>query len=99
MPHDHLLLVYYLLFLAVRIRGCFRRWGQPLLRGPEYFFSVPVPLDFHIGAGRKILQRYRMRMFIPFVLDIPILMAIFIPGYTLYFVWLLLAQMALIHVN
>src|SRR5271154_4770735 len=99
MPHDHLLLIYYLLFLAARIRGCFRRWQQPLLRGPEYFFDVPVPPGFAAGAGRKILQHYRMRMFIPFVLDIPIAITIFIPGYVQYFIWLLLAQMALTHVN
>ena len=99
MPHDHFLVVYYLLIWAVRIRGCFRRWGQPLLRGPGYFFSVPVSSDFQSGAARKILQHYRMRMFIPFVLDIPIAITIFIPGYVQYFIWLLLAQMALTHVN
>jgi hypothetical protein len=99
MPHDHLLLIYYLLFLAARIRGCFRRWGQPLLRGPEYFFSVPVSPDFPAGVGRKILLRYRLRMFIPFVLDIPIAIAVFIPGHLQSLVWLLLAQVALIHVN
>jgi hypothetical protein len=99
MPHDHLLLVYYLLFLAARVRGCFRRWQQPLLRGPEYFFDVPVPSDFQSGAGRKILQHYRLRMFIPFVLDVPIAITIFMPGYVQYFIWLLLAQMVMIHVN
>lgn len=103
MPHDQFIydfvFVYYLLWWATRIRGCFRRWRQPLLRGPEWFFNVPVQPDFYTGAGRKMLHGYWMRMFIPFALDIPIAMAIFIPGHLQSMAWLMLAQLALIHVN
>ena len=103
MSHDQFIgdffLAYYLVWWAARIRGCFRRWRQPLLRGPEWFFNVRVQPGFYLGPGRKILHRYLLRMFIPFALEIPIAMAIFIPGHLRYFACLLLAQAALIHVN
>jgi len=99
MPQSQFVLLFYLFWWGARIRGCFRRWPQPLLRGPEWFFNVRVQPGFYEGPGKKILQRYRMRMFIPFVLDIPIVMSIFIPGYLQYFIWLLLAQASVIHLN
>src|SRR5271156_2746399 len=99
MSHEQVFLIAGLLILGSRIRGCFRRWFQPLLRGPDWFFNVQVQPGFYSGAGRKMLQRYRMRMFIPFALDIPIAMAILIPGYLQYAAWLLLAQVGVIHIN
>src|SRR5580658_891791 len=99
MPNDQFILLFYLFWWGARIRGFFRRWPQPLLRGSEWFFNVHVQPGFYAGPGKKILHRYRMRMFIPFVLDIPIVMAIFIPGYLQYFIWVLLAQAGVIHLN
>jgi hypothetical protein len=93
------LAIFYIFFWVVRIRGCIRRGRQPLLRGPEWFFNVHVQPDFYTGAGKKILHRYWMRMLIPFVLDIPITMAIFLPRYLEYAPWLLIAQAVWIHVN
>ena len=99
MLHSQFTLILYLFWWGTRIRGCFRRWPQPLLRGPEWFFNVHVQPGFYTGPGKKILQRYRMRMFIPFLLDIPVVMSILIPGYVQYFIWLLVAQAGVIHLN
>jgi hypothetical protein len=99
MPQTNLILIFYLFWWASRIRGCFRRWPQPLLRGPEWFFNVAVQAGFYDGAGKTILLHYRMRMLIPFALDIPIVLAMLHPAHPTYFVGLLLAQAALIHLN
>ena len=93
------LIIFYILFWAVRINGCIRRGRQPLLRGPEWFFNIHVQLDFYTGAGKTLLHQYWMRMLIPFVLDVPIAMAIFIPRYLQYAPWLLIAQAIWIHIN
>lgn len=93
------IVIFYILFWVVRIRGCVRRVRQPLLRGPDWFFNVHVQPDFYTGAGKHILHRYWMRMLIPFVLDIPITMTIFISRYLQYAPWLLIAQAIWIHVN
>ncbi|MBZ5552787.1 MAG: hypothetical protein LAO21_08720 [Acidobacteriia bacterium] len=93
------IVLLYLLFFGTRIRGYFRRWRQPLLRGRAWFFSVSVQPDFYTGAGRRVLHRYWMRMFIPCVLDIPIAMAAFVPGHIQYMPWLMVVQAALIHIN
>src|SRR5882724_5025438 len=93
------IVIYYFLFWAVRIRGCVRRWRQPLLRGPEWFFSVHVVPDFYTGPGKKILHRYWMRMFIPFAVDIPVATAIFISGHFVNLTWLVLGLAVLIHLN
>lgn len=91
--------VWYGLFWLVRINGCIRRGKQPLLRGQEWFFSVPVESDFYTGAGRRILLRYWMRMFVPFALDIPLAIAIFVSGRFLLLNWLILMLCAVIHIN
>src|SRR5215471_5134117 len=91
--------IYYILFWVVRINGCVRRGRQPLLRGPDWFFNVHVQPGFYAGAGRRILHRYWMRMFIPFTVDIPIAIAIILSGHLLLLSGLVLALCALIHIN
>ncbi|MBZ5525348.1 MAG: hypothetical protein LAP21_24235 [Acidobacteriia bacterium] len=93
------LIILYIFFWVVRIRGCVRRWNQPLLRGPEWFFNVHVQPGFYTGAGRKLLHRYWLRMFIPFAIDIPVAAAIFISGHLSWLFWLILGLSALIHIN
>lgn len=95
----HYEVMIYILFWAVRINGCVRRWRQPLLRGPGWFFNVRVPADFYSGAGRKLLQRYHLRMFIPFAVDIPAAIAIFVSGRLVLINWLILVLAAVIHIN
>lgn len=96
---DQFIVLFYIFFWVVRINGCVRRGRQPLLRGPEWFFSVHVQHDFYTSAGRKILHRYWMRMLIPFAVDIPIATAIFLSGRLTLLNWLILGLCALIHIN
>jgi hypothetical protein len=93
------LIILYIFFWVVRINGCFRRGRQPLLRGPEWFFDVHVQPGFYTGAGKKILHRYWVRMFIPFAFDIPFAIAIFHSGRLQLLPWLVLGLAALIHIN
>ncbi|HEY2013806.1 MAG TPA: hypothetical protein VGH38_09920 [Bryobacteraceae bacterium] len=93
------LVLFYFLFWLVRINGSIRRGRQPLLRGPGWFFNMQVPPDFHTGAGKKILHRYWIRMLIPFAVDIPLAVAIFVFGRLDLLVWLILGLCALIHLN
>ncbi|MBZ5538224.1 MAG: hypothetical protein LAO31_19905 [Acidobacteriia bacterium] len=92
-------IIFYIFFWVVRINGCVRRGRQPLLRGPGWFFNVAVQPDFYTGAGRTILHRYWMRMFIPFAVDVPLAIAIFLSGHLLLLNWLILGACALIHIN
>lgn len=99
MSPNQSLVIVYILFWAVRINGCVRRGRQPLLRGPEWFLNVPVRPDFYAGAGRRVLRRYWMRMFIPFAVDLPVATAIFLSGQRSLLPWLILGLCALIHIN
>jgi hypothetical protein len=92
-------IMVYVLFMASRIHGCFRRWQQPLLRGPEWFFNVHVQPGFYQGAGKKILRAYWMRIFIPFALDIPFAIVAVVSGRYQWLGWLVLGSAALVHLN
>jgi hypothetical protein len=92
-------IVIYIFFWAVRINGCIRRGLQPMRRGRDWFFDVHVQPDFYTGAGKKILHRYWMRMFIPFAFDIPVAIAIFLSDRLEDLNWLILGLAALIHIN
>ena len=81
------------------MRGCFRRWQQPVLRGPEWLFNVRVQDGFYAGAGRKILQNYRLRMFMPIAIEISLAAAIFISGHLLYLSWLIIGASIAVHAN
>jgi hypothetical protein len=99
MRPDLYIVVFYVLFWAVRINGCIRRGRQPLLRGANWFFDVPVQPGFYSSAGKRILHRYWMRMLIPFAVDIPIAIAIFASGHLARLNLLILGLCALIHIN
>ena len=91
--------IFYFLWLASRARGCVRRWRQPLLRGPEWFFNVRVQPDFYSGPGGKILHRYWMRMLMTLAVELPIAAVIFISGHPQYIAWLVVGMGILVHVN
>lgn len=91
--------LFYVFFWVIRVNGCIRRGRQPLLRGPEWFFNIPVQPDFYTGAGKKILRRYWMRMLIPFAVDIPLATAIFVSGRLVFLNWLVVGLSVLIHIN
>jgi len=98
MQPNWLLIVYYLLLWgSARVRGTYRRWRQPLLRGPEWFFNVHVQPDFYTGPGRKILNRYWIRIFVSYLIEVPLTIAIFVSGHFMYLIWLILGIAAFIH--
>jgi hypothetical protein len=97
-PNEHLIILY-LFFEAARLRGSVRRWRQPLLRGPEWFFNVHVQPGFYTGAGKKILDRYRLRIFLPFAIDIPVAAAIFLSGRLPWLSALVIGLTAFIHIH
>ncbi len=99
MSQNQMLIAMFVLSCAARVRGCVRRWRQPLIRGPEWFFNVHVPPDFYAGAGRRILHRYRARMFIPIAFEMLLAAAIFISGHLAYVYWLIIAAAAAVHIN
>lgn len=99
MQVDQFLVIFYILFWVVRINGCIRRGRQPLLRGREWFFTVHVRSDFYTSAGKRILHRYWLRMLIPFLLDIPLAVAIFLSGHLALLNWLVIGLSAVIHIN
>jgi len=90
-------IVYPLLWGAARIRGTIRRWNQPLLRGPDWFFDVHVKPGFYTGPGREILRRYRMRIFISYAIEIPLGILVFVSGHLGYFLPLIMGIAAFIH--
>ena len=94
-------IVIYYLFIwgTARIRGAFRRWRQPLLRGSEWFFNVHVRPDFYTGPGKKILQDYWIRMLATFPLEIAAAAAIFLSGRVQLLAWLSIAMAVIVHVN
>ena len=89
----------YALFWLVRLNGCVRRGREPLLRGREWFFSVPVQPEFYRGRGRDILRRYWLGMLVPFAVDVPIAAAIFLSHRLSLLNALVVALAALIHIN
>lgn len=99
MSSNQFVVIFYILWLAARARGCFRRWRQPLLRGPEWFFNVHVQPEFYSGAGKKILHSYWARMLMTIAIEIPIAVAIFVSGHIQYLTWLVLGMGILVHVN
>jgi hypothetical protein len=91
--------IIYFVFWLVRIRGCWRRGRQPLLRGAGWFFDIPVPSDFYAQAGGIILRRYWMRMLIPFAFDIPLAVAIFVYHRLSLLNALIVGACVMIHLN
>ncbi len=86
---NQLIGLMYVFAIVSRYSRLKERWTAPLMRGSEWFFSVAVPPDFIDGPGRDILRRYRLRLFIPWLIEIAILAVILIFGNVLYVPWLI----------
>lgn len=99
MTQNQMLIGLFLLSCASRVRGCVRRWNQPVVRGPEWFFNVGVQPGFYTGPGRKILRDYRLRMFIPIAAETLLAAAIFFSGKISWLYWLIIAAALAVHVN
>ena len=91
--------IFYFLTWAVFTNGCIRRGKQPLLRGSDWFFSVPVQSGFYSGAGRKLLLGYRLRMLIPFSFYIPLSLLCLFSRRLVLLSLLVLGVCAFIHIN
>ena len=81
MTENQMVILGWILTMAARIPRIVERWAAPFLNGPGWFFGVEVPADFLKGGGRAILARYRLRLFLPWVVEIPISAALFVTGH------------------
>jgi hypothetical protein len=70
----------YATTVAGRLPRIWERWPAPLMRGAEYFFDVAVLPEFSDGPGVAILRRYRVRLFIPWLVEGAILGALWLAG-------------------
>lgn len=92
-------LALYAVFLVSRVNGCIRRGRQPLLRGRQWFFNVPVGMEFYRGSGARLLRGYWLRMLVPFAVELPVAAYLIASGRPSVLAWLILALCALIHLN
>jgi hypothetical protein len=61
---------------AARVLRLLERWKAPLLRGEGWLFSIEVAPDFFYGPGAAILRAYRLRLFLPWMVELPVLAAL-----------------------
>lgn len=99
MSRDQMMLMMYGIFWLARINPFLRRWKLPLLRGPEWFLSVNVQPGFYDGPGREILRRYRMRILLPFGMDVVATGLILSFGKVAYLFWVIFFLAGFIHIN
>ena len=99
MSRDQMMLLMYGIFWLARINPFLRRWKLPLLRGPEWFLSVNVQPGFYDGPGREILRRYRMRILLPFAIDVVATALILSFGKVSYLFWVVFFLTGFIHAN
>jgi hypothetical protein len=72
MTQNQLLIFFCIFAVIVRVPRIVERWKAPLLRGCEWFFRIPVPHDFVEGPGAAILRVYRLWLFLPWAIELPI---------------------------
>jgi hypothetical protein len=78
---DQVLLLCWLLSLISRIPRIVERWTSPFVNGPGWFFAVEVRPEFLQNGGRTILTRYRQRLFLPWVVELPVCAVLYLTGY------------------
>jgi ABC-type Na+ efflux pump permease subunit len=78
---NQLLFLAWLLCLTSRIPRIVERWSAPFLSGSGWFFGIAVAPDFQHGAGRRILARYRLRLFLPWAAEIPVSLVLLATGH------------------
>src|SRR5579872_303478 len=90
-----------LIFLAGlgRIPRIVERWKAPFLRGAGWFFGVEVAPDFEAGAGASILRRYRLQLFLPWAIELPIVATLLLTGHARYVAIVIAAMTLLTRVN
>ncbi|HEV3197182.1 MAG TPA: hypothetical protein VGZ73_04730 [Bryobacteraceae bacterium] len=83
MTENQILVIAWLIGFAGRIPRIVERWTSPFLGGPGWFFGVQVAPDFLAVGGRAILARYRLRLFLPWAIEIPVTVALLATGHKL----------------
>ena len=81
MTEDRLFVVFWLICILARIPRIVERWRAPFLCGSGWFFGVQVPTDFLDMSGGAILANYRMRLFLPLAIEIPMSAMLFLTGH------------------
>lgn len=81
MTENQIVWLYWIVAFVGRIPRIVERWRSPFLSGPEWFFGVSVAPDFLAAGGRAILSRYRLRLFLPWAIEIPASMALLASGH------------------
>src|SRR5215831_12010763 len=77
---SEIMLLIWLLSCAGRVPRIVERWKAPFLNGPRWFFGVRVSPEFLEREGRLTLVRYRLRLFIPWIVELPIVGTLFAIG-------------------
>jgi len=81
MMQEWTLMAVLLLCYTGRIPRIVERWDAPFLNGPGWFFGIQVLSDFEKGAGRRILARYRARLFLLWIVELPVTIGVAVAGY------------------
>lgn len=89
MTENQILALLYVFSVILRVPRIVERWRAPLLRGEAWFFNVSVPRDFLNGAGALIQRDYRLRLFRPWAVELPVLAALVVTGNQRYVVALI----------
>lgn len=97
-PNAAIISLYAFAWLS-RMHSCVARGQRPLARGPEWFFDTRVQPSFYDGAGKAILHRYWLRMVLPFTVEIPAAIAIFLSGRIWLLNLLIVVMVVLMRVN
>src|SRR5215467_7499853 len=77
---SEMMFLIWLLSSVARVPRLVERWKAPFLNGDGRFFGVRVPSDFVQRAGRETLVKYRVRLFLPWIVELPIVSALFAIG-------------------
>ncbi len=96
MSNSQVYWVMFSFFVVIQASTVSRRWKLPFLRGPEWFFDVHVGPDFYSGAGRPILRRHRLRLLLPYAVELVALAAILLFGQPVHLLYLMFGVMVLI---
>jgi hypothetical protein len=96
---NQIILLFCVFAMATRIPRILERWKAPLLRGPGWFFGVAVPADFPDGPGAAILRSYRLRLFLPWAVELPICAGFLLTGHDRYIIPLIGAITLLTRLN
>ena len=99
MTEYQLIALFYLFSIAMRVPRILERWKSPMLRGPEWFFSVAVPTDFLTGPGAAILRDYRWRLAIPWAIEAAVLAALLLTNHAVAVLYAIPAMAILTRLN